>query len=207
MIGRERDGLDAAQAQLRRRRRRKCARCGAIVVVDRAHARRRTVGARTIWPRTVWARAIGARAIGARTIAGWAIWPRTIGARTVWARASWARAVDRSARPAQQGFEHDVAIGVDPKIDFVGAGCVIAGAQSSIAARGDDVHRSAQRGGRLVTSACEGDGVTALHKSKQIIHAFNGDAAIVVLDPARPEFARIETARRPALALLPGAVL
>ena len=182
MIGRERDGLDAAQAQLRRRRRWKCARCGAIVVVDRAHARRRTVGARTIGARTVWARAIAGRT-------------------------SWARAVDRSARPAQQGFEHDIAIGVDPKIDFVGARCVIAGAQSSIAARGDDVHRSAQRGGRLVTSACEGDGVTALHKSKQIIHAFNGDAAIVVLDPARPEFARIETARRPALALLPRAVL
>lgn len=192
MIGRERDGLDAAQAQLRRRRRRKCARCGAIVIVDRAKARRRAIGARTIGARTV-----GARTVWARTIAGWAIWSRTV----------WARAVDRSARPAQQGFEHDIAIGVDPKIDFVGAGCVIAGAQSSIAARGDDVHRSAQRSGRLVTSACEGDGVTALHKSKQIIHAFNGDAAIVVLDPARPEFTRIKTARRPALALLPRAVL
>lgn len=192
MIGRERDGLDAAQAQLRRRRRRKCARCGAIVIVDRAKARRRAIGARTIGART-----IGARTVWARTIAGWAIWSRTV----------WARAVDRSARPAQQGFEHDIAIGVDPKIDFVGARCVIAGAQSSIAARGDDVHRSAQRGGRLVTSACEGDGVTALHKSKQIIHAFDGDAAIVVLDPARPEFTRIETARRPALALLPRAVL
>ena len=202
MIGRERDGLDAAQAQLRRRRRRKCARCGAIVVVDRTHARRRTVGARTV----------GARAIEARTVAGRAIWARTVWARAIEARAIagrtiWARAVDRSARPAQQGFEHDIAIGVDPKIDFVGARCVIAGAQSSIAARGDDVHRSAQRGGRLVTSACEGDGVTALHKSKQVIHAFDGNAAVVVLDPARPEFARIETARRPALALLPRAVL
>ena len=69
----------------------------------------------------------------------------------------------------------------------------------------DHSRSAAYARGRFGACARERDLVRALHEMKEVVYALDGHAAIALLDPARPELARVERACRALAAALPRA--